>query len=50
MSDRLVPLMNWWLLSFRVSIAGGGVTGSTTVRLMTVERVFEPEVPVTVIL
>lgn len=48
MRDRLVSLMNWWLLRFRVS--GGGATGSMTVRLITVEWVLEPEVPVTVIL
>ena len=48
MSDRLVPLMNWYALTFRDS--GGGVTGSTTLRIMTVEWVLEPEVPVTVIL
>lgn len=43
-----MPLTNWYVLSFRDS--GGGATGSTTVKLMTVEWVFEPEVPVTVIL
>lgn len=41
-------MTNWYVLSFRDS--GGGAIGSTTVRLMTVEWVFEPEVPVTVIL
>ena len=49
-SDKLVPLMNWYVLSFRASIIGGGTTGSTTVRLMTVEWVREPAVPVTVML
>jgi len=49
-SDKLVPLMNWYPVSFRDSITGGGTIGSITVRLMTVEWVREPAVPVTVML
>ena len=49
-SDKLVPFRNWCPVSVRDSITGGGTIGSTTVRLMTVEWVREPAVPVTVML